>query len=235
MRARILQHVPFEGPAHVGRWLAERGADTATIHGYRGDALPDPSEFDLLVVLGGPMSVNDVDRYPWLAEEQALILDTIEAGRAILGICLGAQLIARALGAEVGPASEREIGWFDVRRDPESDPDNRFGLPDRFPALHWHGEECELPPGCVRLASTDVCANQMFCLGAKVLAIQFHLEFEMASVRDLAINCPSDLAPGAFVQPEARILADAARFADAHRMMDSLLGQLTNTVVAATA
>ena len=235
MRACILQHVPFEGPAYIGRWLEQKRADASTIHLYRGDALPCPDDFDLLVVMGGPMSVHDVERYPWLADEQALIRDAMRAGRTVLGICLGAQLIARALDGNVRPASEREIGWFDVRRDAQSDPENMFDLPDVFPALHWHGELCELPPGCVRLASTEACANQMFSLGENVLGIQCHLEFDMDSVRKLAGNCPEDLAPGTFVQTESRILADASRFTDAHRLMDSILDRLVPTAVLARA
>jgi GMP synthase-like glutamine amidotransferase len=226
MRACILQHVHFEGPAYIARWLRDHDVSYHTVHLYRDEDLPSPEDFDLLVVLGGPMSVNDLEQYPWLRGETVLIAQAIEAGRVVLGVCLGAQLIARALGARVGPGPDREVGWFDVRRDRESDPDNTFGLPEEFPALHWHGEVCELPAGCRRLASTDICRNQMFCKGTNVLAIQCHLEFRPESVARLAQNCPADLLPGRWVQDEARMLAEEALFESANRRMRTILDRL---------
>jgi GMP synthase-like glutamine amidotransferase len=226
MRACILQHVPFEGPAYIGRWLLEHDVSRGTVRLYRDEELPSPEDFDLLVVLGGPMSVNDVERYPWLRRETALIAQAIEAGRGVLGVCLGAQLIAPALGARVGPGPEREIGWFVVRRDRKSDPENAFGLPDEFPALHWHGEACQLPAGCGRLASTEVCRNQVYCKGQNVLAIQCHLEFRPESVSSLADNCTGDLSPGRWVQDEARMLADETLLDSANRLMGSILDRL---------
>src|SRR5271165_3985143 len=112
MRLHALQHVPFEGPAAIADWAAAQGVSMTVAHLYRGDALPSLSDFDMLAVMGGPMSVNDSSHYTWLDPEIAFMRAAIGAGKAVLGICLGAQMIAKALGARVYPGAQKEIGWF---------------------------------------------------------------------------------------------------------------------------
>src|SRR5690606_28541209 len=120
MRVAILQHVAFEGPAQIGLWLDERGLQARVYQLYAGDALPALDDFDLLLVLGGPMSVHDEAEYPWLAAEKHLLRAALAAGKRALGICLGGQLLAEALGAGVRVAEQAEIGWHLIEQHPDA-------------------------------------------------------------------------------------------------------------------
>lgn len=206
MRAHILQHVPFEGLGSIASWLKAAGYEITTTKLFAETDLPDPAQVDLLIVLGGPMSVNDGDRYPWLAKEEAFIRLTINAGRAVLGICLGAQLIAHAMGSAVYANTHKEIGWFTVtgisRPGAES-----FSFPPAALVFHWHGETFDLPAGAIHLARSAACENQAFQLGRSVIGLQFHLETTPASVRGLVEHCREELVPGEYIQTEAAVFA----------------------------
>lgn len=233
MRIHSLQHVDFEGPAAIADWAAEAGHAMEGSHLYRGDALPGLSDFDLLVVLGGPMSVNDEQEYAWLAEEKRLVRQAIESGRAVLGVCLGAQMIANALGARVYRAAQKEIGWFPVRRVA------REGLgavlPETFTPLHWHGETFDLPGGAVRLAETDAVPNQAFLLGDKVAGLQFHIEATPWSVQALVENAAGEIEEGKpFQQAPGEILAETPRASAAVRpLLWQVLDHLSRRVLVA--
>ena len=222
-----LQHVPFEGLGAIGPWLAQCGARVTTTRCHAGEDLPALDDFDWLIVMGGPMSVHDQDRYPWLAAEQRLIADAIAAGKTVLGICLGAQLIARSLGARVYRAREPEIGWFPIEPVPTP---SGHSLADLFAVphdvFHWHGETFDLPAGAVPLARSAACAHQAFAVGERVLALQFHLEMTPDGARALIDHCPGDLAAGPWVQPPSAMLADEGRFQRTHAVMRRLLDAL---------
>lgn len=226
MKAHILQHVPFEGPAHIGRWLAACGAEIGYTRFWESAVLPDPAAIDLLVVMGGPMSVNDEAGFPWLAAEKRFIAEAAALGRPLLGICLGAQLIASAHGARVYRNADKEIGWFDVHAVDAAD--GCFRFPDAVRVLHWHGETFDLPPGARLLASSAACRHQAFQLGERAIGLQFHLEMTDASLRAIVDGCRDELVPARWVQDEATILAEAAaHFAATHALMDRLLAWLT--------
>ena len=174
MRVQILQHVPFEGPGSMAAWLAACRADVACTRLFAGDPLPRAEQVDALIALGGPMSVNDEEELDWLRPEKRLVRDAVARGIPVLGVCLGAQLIASALGARVYPGAAREIGWFPIRGLPDVAPGFRF--PPECLAFHWHGETFDLPAGAVRLASSAGCENQAFQVERNVIALQFHLE-----------------------------------------------------------
>jgi GMP synthase-like glutamine amidotransferase len=224
MRVRVLQHVPFEGPAALEPALRAAGHDVAVTRLDAGEPLPALAAFDWLVAMGGPMSVHDEAAYSWLAPEKRLVRAAVESGRRVLGVCLGAQLIAASLGAAVTRNPEREIGWFPVERAPDAErsPLGR-ALPARFPAFHWHGETFALPPGAVRLAASTACAEQGFAIGERVLALQFHLETTREAAAALVEHCADELAPGRWVQDAGAILAPDAPFAAAQAVLHALL------------
>jgi len=206
MRAHYFQHVPFEGLGNIEPWLKERGYAITSTRFFTEDELPDPGQIDLLVVIGGPMSVNNEEECPWLAEEKRLIRAMIEAGKPVLGICLGAQLIASAMGAPVYPNRLKEIGWFPVQGVASSRP-GTFNFPPEVEVFHWHGETFDLPPGAKLLARSAGCENQAFQLGDKVIGLQFHLETTPEAARALVAHCGDELIPAPYIQSAERILA----------------------------
>jgi GMP synthase (glutamine-hydrolysing) len=228
MRMAVLQHVPFEGPAAIAEWAAGRGVPLSVYHVYRGGGLPTLDSFDMLTVMGGPMSVNDTATLPWLAPEIDLVRASIEGGKTVLGVCLGSQMIAKALGAPVYPAKVKEIGWFPVSRVAGEGAATLFSaLPQTFTPFHWHGETFDLPPGALRLAETPHVPNQAFQIGAHVLGLQFHMEATPESVADLAKNCADEIGTGPFEQPANQILAQRDQCDAIRPMLDTVLDALT--------
>ncbi len=226
MRAHYLQHVPFEGLGSIEPWLRQAGYEIGATRLFDGDPMPGLVELDLLVIMGGPMSVNDEQEHPWLMEEKALIRQAIDAGVAVLGVCLGAQLIAAALGARVYPNPAREIGWFPIQGLALASP-GQFALPAQTTVLHWHGETFDLPAGSTQLAQSAACSNQAFQLGAGVLGLQFHLEATTELLQGLVQAEGDSLEPAAFVQPGEVILERAADFMpEAQRLMTQVLDYL---------
>jgi GMP synthase (glutamine-hydrolysing) len=156
MRIHYLQHVPFEGLGNIENWALSKGHQIADTQLYNNDPLPEPEEFDWLIVMGGPMNIYEEDRFPWLAREKVFIKDAIDSGKIVLGVCLGAQLIADALGAKIHKNQYPEIGWFDVRLTDAARKSRVFRrLPERFTAFHWHGDTFDLPPGATRIAESE--------------------------------------------------------------------------------
>jgi GMP synthase-like glutamine amidotransferase len=227
VRVHYLQHESFEGLGGLEPWFLQRGADLTATLLYDGESLPRVGEFDWLVVMGGPMSANDEAGHPWLVGEKRLIADAIAAGRTVVGVCLGAQLVAAALGARVYRAAEREIGWFPVERTPEA-ATHPVGaaLPPRFLAFQWHGDTFDLPPGAVPLARSAACERQAFAYGNTTLAVQFHPEMRPEGARELVAACPAELRPARYVQSPDEILRDPGRFDAANALMVELLERL---------
>jgi GMP synthase-like glutamine amidotransferase len=174
------------------------------------------------------MSVNDEADLPWLVQEKRFIRQAIEADKAVLGVCLGAQLIAGAMGARVYPNREKEIGWFPVTSVQAGAARSVFAFPPEAPAFHWHGETFDLPAGAVHLARSAACENQAFQIGRRVIGLQFHLETTPESARDLAANCGSELVPSRYVQSEEEILAaPASTYVAIHELMGRVLSFIT--------
>jgi GMP synthase-like glutamine amidotransferase len=211
------------------RWCGVRKART-TVTGFFGNwHLPPQEDFDLLILMGGPMSVNDETEHPWLVAEKQFIRETLQAGKPILGVCLGAQLIASALGAKVYPGRQKEIGWFPVRT--VDNAEDVFPFPDRINAFHWHGETFDLPPGAVHLAESEACKHQAFQVGANVIGLQFHLETTPETADALITHCLHELTPGPFVQDEKTLrAAPSHHYGEINGLMDQLLSYITRGI-----
>lgn len=221
MRVAWFQHAAHEELGCIAPWLAERGHEAQRVRLYAGEAPPAPGAFDALIVMGGPMNIDEHDAHPWLVPEKAAIRAAIDAQRPVLGICLGAQLIAGVLGAPVSRNAHTEIGWFEVALEPAARASRYFrDFPERFAAFHWHGDTFAIPSGSQNLMRSQACAHQAYERPG-VAAIQFHLEVTAADARRwLVEDAP---APERYVQAADEILRDLTRFADGNRLMVKLL------------
>jgi GMP synthase-like glutamine amidotransferase len=234
LRAFVLQHVPFEPLGSIEPWLLRAGAEVRTVHLYNHDRLPDVEDVDLLIAMGGPMSVNDEHEHPWLVHEKRLIRDVIDAGKAMVGVCLGSQLIASALGAPVYRNPYKEIGWFPIRRvrpGTAASSDPRFEFPEDLTVFHWHGETFDPPAGAAVLAESEATPCQAFQFGPHVIGLQCHLETTPATAQDIVTHCADELVEGRFIQSATAILA--ARPIDYQRinaLMDDVLSFVTRSV-----
>jgi GMP synthase (glutamine-hydrolysing) len=187
MRALVLQHIACEPPGVFEDVLRERGAEIVRIELDEGDVLPDRRGFDVILAMGGPMSVNDDETLPWLTGEKALIAEAVRDGVPFWGTCLGVQLLAAALGGRVYPGERPEVGLMTVRLTPEATADPVFdGVPEELTALQWHADTFDLPDGAVRLAGSVEYPNQAFRWGARAYGIQFHVEVSAEMAMDWA-------------------------------------------------
>ncbi len=203
MNVHILQHVFFEGIGSMAPWLGLRGANISITRFFESWTLPDVSSLDLIIAMGGPMSVNDEAELPWLIHEKQFIRTAIQQGVPVLGICLGAQLIASALGARVYPGRQREIGWFEIEAVPNAG--GAFAFPKITTVFHWHGETFDLPEGAVNLARSAACEHQAFQIGSNAIGLQFHLETTPESADAIITHCRNELVEDTFVQTEGTL------------------------------
>lgn len=203
-----VRHVQFEDLGTLEPLLRDRGYEIRYVDAGVDDlAALDTLTPDLLVLLGGPIGAFDEDTYPFLADELALVRQRLESRRPLLGICLGAQLIARALGAKVYPLGLKEIGFGPLALTTDGHSSVLAVLGDT-PVLHWHGDQFDMPASAVRLASTTVGANQAFSVGPTVLGLQFHLEADTRQIEHWLIGHASELAQAGI---DPRVLRAKAR------------------------
>jgi GMP synthase (glutamine-hydrolysing) len=213
----VLQHAAFEGPGEIAAWAAQHGHSVSVHHLYRGDPLPRLDAFDLLVVMGGEMNIYQYRDWPWLKAESAFIQSALAHGKRVVGICLGAQLIADALGARVVQNREHEIGWLPITWTDEARA--AFpGLPATSTVLHWHGDTFALAAGATRLASSEACAEQGFFIPGKCLALQFHMEVDPDLVKQF-VDGQGEWPEGPYAQTPKMILSEADSFCDQNRRL----------------
>jgi len=229
MRIHALMHVEFEGLGHIDRWIVARGHALTLTRQYAGDPLPHLNDFDRLVIMGGPMNIYEDERYPWLAGERNLIRKAIAAGKSAVGICLGAQLLADALGSPVFAGANKEIGWWPIRLTEEGQRTALLeGLPKVPTVFHWHGDTFDIPQGAVHLAASDGCPSQAFLYEGRILGLQFHLESTPKTVDAIVAHCGDELVPGRYVQSEAQIrAAGSAHFQAINQLIETLLDRLS--------
>ena len=176
------------------------------------------------------MGACDDDRFPWLTAEKRFIEQAVKADKPVLGICLGAQLLAAVSGARVYRNRHKEIGWLPITLTDEARRSPVFSLlPGRFAVFQWHGDTFDIPPGAVRIAESEACQNQGFMCGPKVIGLQFHLESTETSISELVRHCADDLTEGPYVQGAAEILGGRKHFAVAHAALSQILHHLCNT------
>jgi GMP synthase-like glutamine amidotransferase len=228
MRIHIIQHASFEGPDAIAQWADDRGHAVAVTRVFTGEALPALDSFDLLVVMGGPMGADDDVSHAWLTEEKEFLARAVQAEKTVLGICLGAQLLAGALGGRITKNILKEIGWYPVSLTPLGWNSPLFGrLPATFQAFHWHGASFAIPAGALHMASSEACPNQAFLYGDRVIGLQFHLESTPEGVEDLVRNCAQDLAEESeYVQKADIVLGKPSDYASLKRHLYLFLDTL---------
>lgn len=216
-KVHYFQHVAFETPQNIYGYFQHNDYAPSFTKFYKDNyQLPRLEEVDILVVMGGPMGVYDTDIYPWLATELAFISDCIESGIKVIGICLGSQFIAKAMGAEVYAGTQKEIGWYPISvtyKDISKD----------VTVFHWHGDTFHLPKGVQRIASSECTTNQGF-YNDHVLALQFHVEMTQAGVETIVSECGSELeVDEQYVSSAKEILAEKSYFATNEKLLIELL------------
>lgn len=226
-RFHCLLHEPYEGIGCIADWLQQNNCPLTVTRLFADEPLPALSAFDRLVIMGGAMSVHDEAKYPWLAPEKTFIDALIrETDIPILGICLGAQLIAHVLGARAVPNPHKEIGWFPVQAEAHSP---MLGMPASLNVFHWHGDTFSMPPqyGALRLASSEACQNQLFCVGNRIWGFQFHPEVTPETIEEMLVGAGDELAQsGKYVQSEQQI-RDGARYCrEGNKILFNLLDNI---------
>ncbi|MBN2344451.1 MAG: amidotransferase [Deltaproteobacteria bacterium] len=227
MKIHYLQHVPFENLGCLGEMFMARGHSITCTRFFENNPLPPMDTFDVLVVMGGPMGIFDEQQYPWLAKEKHFIKQSIDDGKTVLGICLGAQLVAHVLGAAVYPNKQREIGWFDITPSPQlSKTPLASVLTKPETVFHWHGDTFDLPDGAYLIGSSEACANQGFVYEENIVGLQFHLESTPASIEALLTNCGDELDESEFVQSEQAIRDQKSACTQLNQIAESLISAI---------
>ena len=224
-------HVPFEGPGAILDWVKEKDHKLQYTRFYKGDALPDASILDMLIIMGGPMDVFDYHVHPWMGDEIEWVKEFIHMGKPVLGICLGAQIIAAALGEEVYPGPHREIGWHNLQFFPSLGDFKIFkDLPITRKVFHWHGDTFNIPEDATRIAASQAFPNQGFIYKNKVMALQFHLEVTPVSIKELVDNCRDELVEGPYILSEKEILSEQKYFQTNQEVLYQFLDYLSALV-----
>lgn len=242
MRIHYLQHAEFEGINCLKSWITQNQHSlTATTlfniedsnNDLQHNVFPSLDSFDWLIIMGGPMGVQDEQTYPWLKAEKLFISEVIQANKIVLGICLGAQLIADALGADVSPNAQREIGWYPVHNHPNIQQTFMSGvIPDNIQTFHWHSDRFAIPQNSTPILSSKACDNQGFVYGSRVLALQCHFETDQQFVQHLIQHCGDELSnsntgkPQTYVQTKNELLGNTQYYQRSQNVMTAILDKM---------
>jgi len=224
MYVHSLEHAPNEGAGRIADWARARGYRYEATRLDLGQPLPSIDDIDLLVIMGGGMNVYQHRDYPWLIDEKRLIARAAAREKAMLGVCLGAQLIADVLGGKVVQNPHKEIGWFPVRFIDRRPPFDRF--PEKCTVFHWHGDTFELPARARRVAESEACPGQAFVFGDRIVGLQFHVEVTREAALSFCEGMEAELQPATYVQTRDEILLKAPDLAATDAALWSLLDRL---------
>ncbi len=224
MNLHYFQHVHFEGLGYIGEWADRNGVNMTRTAFFNDFSLPEIEEIDWLIVMGGSMGIDEDKKYPWLVDEKKQIEKAISHDKIVIGICLGAQLIADVLGAKVTKNNEKEIGWYPVNIKKES----IFSeVPEKINSFHWHGDTFDIPAGANHIAGSDACLNQGFTYNRdKVIALQFHMEIKKDGIVGLVENCAEELVSGRYIQTPEEILDCDRYLSENNKNMSEILSKI---------
>ena len=228
MRLHYLQHVPFETPGTILTWAKENGHKLTSTQLYKNEFFPKQQDFDWLVVMGGPMNIYDEKNYPWLADEKVFISEAIAAGKVVIGLCLGGQLIAHVIGGKVTRNPFAEIGWFPVRLSDKARLSPLFSFfPQQPIVFQWHGDTFSvLPEAAECIATSEACRHQAFIYKKRVFGFQYHLENTPEIINALIEHCQEEMVPDIYVQTPQQVLAHSEYIEQNNIWMDQFLTQL---------
>lgn len=208
MRIHVIIHAAFEKLGVIESWIKQKNYILTTTHTYKGEELPQHSDFDFLIIMGGPQSPLELNKHPYLRNEITLAKHAVQANKVMLGICLGAQIIAEALGAATERSPNKEIGVYPIQLTKEGAQDPLFKLfPQKFDVMHWHNDMPGLPEGGVLLAKSEGCPRQAFRYGDRIYGLQFHLEMTAELVKGMVEHCPEDLLQEEYVRSKEELLS----------------------------
>ncbi len=232
LKIHCLQHVPYEGIGCIDYWSQVKGHTLSFTKFFEAPVVyPALESFDWLIIMGGPLSVNDTEKLPWLIDEKKFIESAIKKNKVVIGFCLGSQLIANALGAKVISNNQNEIGWFDVSLTEDAKQHELFSsFPDVFKTFHWHGETFELPKHSKLLMTSAACKNQGFIYGKRTIGLQFHPEVTQAGVKDMIEHHRDELTDEATVQTEEEIVAQLNFISENHERMRVWLNKIQDVL-----
>ena len=231
LKLHYLQHVPFENLGNIRSWANKRKAIITGSCLYKNEDLPSVENFDWLIIMGGPMGVYDDRKYKWLTQEKKFIEEALNSNKVVLGICLGAQLIADVLGSRIYKNRYKEIGWFPVKlRDYALEYQHTNSIKNEFMAFHWHGDTFDIPKGAIHLAESNGCGNQAFAYGKRIIGLQFHLESSEDSIKNLFDNCSDDIEEGKYIQQAEYIYARVDYFKEIFKTMNIFLDNIVTIV-----
>jgi GMP synthase-like glutamine amidotransferase len=203
------QHVNYEGLGCIQQWSVQNGHNLTKTNFKNEEPIPIPDLYDVLIIMGGPMSVHDESKYPWLTKEKRSINRALNDGKKVIGICLGAQLLAEVLGAKVSKSEHQEIGWHKISLTEEAVGIRHFeSFPKEYHTFHWHGEEFSLPQNCTRIAFSEGCKNQIFTYGDIAAGFQCHPEQTEYSIGRILDRAGSSIKPGKYVSTKEQIISD---------------------------
>lgn len=228
MKIRVLQHSALNTLGSIEEYARTRNYLLESTRFYQIKNPPAIESFDLLVIMGGPMGIYDYEENPWLRDEKAFIKQAIDAGKPVLGICLGAQLLADVLGARVYENGHREMGWFPVKavRTEENKPEFLKGLPEEITIFHWHLRTFDLPERAVQLFRSEGCKNQGFIYGGRVVALQFHPEATDERIKTMTGGFGPTIESGPFIQKKEEMLGQKEYLASTKEFMFTVLDRL---------